>query len=168
METTRWHCTDQTVRPVPTFLPVSPDDTAHDHVVVLTRIRSTSMISFFRKLSIGGKIKDGILPQEVMGTAEDLSVANNPSSLILKTDVELEESVYGKWRSILRVIYLYVVNCPRTMARHREYVLSRTFTISPIMEDDPPSIAIVNNDYLPEDFTFGSMSCWSDKFSSLL
>lgn len=58
------------------------------------------MISFFRKLSIGGKIKDGILPAEVMGTAEDLSIANNRSSLILKTNTELKESVYGKWRSI--------------------------------------------------------------------
>jgi len=58
-----------------------------------------SMISFFRKLSIGGKIKDGILP-EVMGTAEDFSITKNQNNLILKTDTELKESVYGKWRSI--------------------------------------------------------------------
>jgi len=57
------------------------------------------MISFFRKLSIGGKIKDGILP-EVMGTTEDFSIAKNQNNLILKTDTELKESVYGKWCSI--------------------------------------------------------------------
>lgn len=52
------------------------------------------MLSFFRKLSIGGKIKDGILPEAVMGTAEDLLTAKN---LMLKTDIELKESVYGKF-----------------------------------------------------------------------
>lgn len=53
-----------------------------------------NMLSFFRKLSIGGKIKDGILPDAVMGTAEDLLTAKN---LTLKTDIELKESVYGKF-----------------------------------------------------------------------
>lgn len=53
-----------------------------------------NMLSFFRKLSIGGKIKDGILPEVVMGTAEDLLTAKNQTS---KTDTELKESVYGKF-----------------------------------------------------------------------
>ncbi|XP_077280948.1 cytosolic iron-sulfur assembly component galla-1 isoform X2 [Temnothorax americanus] len=53
-----------------------------------------NMLSFFRKLSIGGKIKDGILPEAVMGTAEDLLTTNNQ---MLKTDTELKESVYGKF-----------------------------------------------------------------------
>ncbi|KAH0945184.1 hypothetical protein HN011_004747 [Eciton burchellii] len=57
------------------------------------------MISFFRKLSIGGKIKDGILP-EVMGTAEDFSITKNQNNLILKTDTELKESVYDLLRTI--------------------------------------------------------------------
>ncbi|EZA60543.1 MIP18 family protein galla-1 [Ooceraea biroi] len=58
------------------------------------------MISFFRKLSIGGKIKDGILPEEIMGTAEDVSIARNHSDLALKTDTELKESVYDLLRTI--------------------------------------------------------------------
>ncbi|KYM90405.1 hypothetical protein ALC53_01837 [Atta colombica] len=52
------------------------------------------MLSFFRKLSIGGKIKDGILPGTIMGTAEDLLTAKNQT---LKTDIELKETVYGKF-----------------------------------------------------------------------
>jgi len=52
------------------------------------------MLSFFRKLSIGGKIKDGILPEAVMGTAEDLLMMKNQT---LKTDTDLKESVYGKF-----------------------------------------------------------------------
>jgi len=52
------------------------------------------MLSFFRKLSIGGKIKDGILPGTIMGTAEDLLTVKNQT---LKTDIELKESVYGKF-----------------------------------------------------------------------
>lgn len=58
------------------------------------------MLSFFRKLSIGGKIKDGILPERIMEAAEDLSIAKNQSALILKTDIELKESVYGKLPTI--------------------------------------------------------------------
>lgn len=58
------------------------------------------MLSFFRKLSIGGKIKDGILPERIMETAEELSIAKDQSALILKTDIELKESVYGKLRTI--------------------------------------------------------------------
>ncbi|XP_011870554.1 PREDICTED: MIP18 family protein FAM96A isoform X1 [Vollenhovia emeryi] len=48
-------------------------------------------------LSIGGKIKDGILPEAVMGTAEDLLTAKNQT---LKTDTELKESVYDLLRTI--------------------------------------------------------------------
>ncbi|XP_018303358.1 MIP18 family protein CG30152 isoform X1 [Mycetomoellerius zeteki] len=56
-----------------------------------------NMLSFFRKLSIGGKIKDGILPETVMGTAEDLLTVKNQT---LKTDIELKESVYDLLRTI--------------------------------------------------------------------
>ncbi|XP_011695801.1 PREDICTED: MIP18 family protein CG30152 isoform X1 [Wasmannia auropunctata] len=56
-----------------------------------------NMLSFFRKLSIGGKIKDGILPETVMGTAEDLLTAKNQT---LRTDIELKESVYDVLRTI--------------------------------------------------------------------
>ncbi|XP_014471085.1 PREDICTED: MIP18 family protein CG30152 [Dinoponera quadriceps] len=58
------------------------------------------MLSFFRKLSIGGKIKDGVLPERMMETAEDLSVVRDQSALILKTDTELKESVYDLLRTI--------------------------------------------------------------------
>ncbi|KAL6440727.1 hypothetical protein ACFW04_003289 [Cataglyphis niger] len=58
------------------------------------------MLSFFRKLSIGGKIKDGILPERIMATAEDLLTAKNQSDLTLKTDTELKESVYDLLRTI--------------------------------------------------------------------
>ncbi|XP_011174171.1 MIP18 family protein galla-1 isoform X2 [Solenopsis invicta] len=56
-----------------------------------------NMLSFFRKLSIGGKIKDGILPEAVMGTAEDLLTVKNQT---LKTDTELKESIYDLLRTI--------------------------------------------------------------------
>lgn len=68
------------------------------------------MLSFFRKLSIGEKIKDGILPDRIMGTAEDLLKAKNQSILLLKTDTELRESVYGKHYSIYYLIILWE-NC---------------------------------------------------------
>ncbi|CAL1676500.1 unnamed protein product [Lasius platythorax] len=58
------------------------------------------MLSFFRKLSIGGKIKDGILPEGIMGTAEDLLTVKNQSDLTLMTDTELKESVYDLLRTI--------------------------------------------------------------------
>ena len=54
------------------------------------------MLSFFRKLSIGNKIKDGILPDGVMGTSEDLLRAKNQCDLILKDETELKDTVYGK------------------------------------------------------------------------
>lgn len=68
--------------------------------------------SFFRKLSIGDKIKDGIVPPvRVMGTAEDLT--KNQNVLTLKTDTELKESVYGKLPSIC-VLYrpIFFGYCP--------------------------------------------------------
>jgi len=58
------------------------------------------MLSFFRKLSLGGKIKDGILPERIMGTAEDLLTSKSQSTLVLKTDTEMKEYIYGKLRSI--------------------------------------------------------------------
>lgn len=58
------------------------------------------MLSFFRKLSIGGKIKDGLLPEGIMETAQDLSITREQNALMLKTDTELRESVYGKLRTI--------------------------------------------------------------------
>ncbi|XP_012220105.1 MIP18 family protein galla-1 [Linepithema humile] len=58
------------------------------------------MLSFFRKLSLGSKIKDGILPEGIMGTAEDLLIAKNQSALVLKSDTELKEYVYDLLRTI--------------------------------------------------------------------
>ncbi|TGZ32450.1 Uncharacterized protein DBV15_04891 [Temnothorax longispinosus] len=67
------------------------------------------MLSFFRKLSIGGKIKDGILPEAVMGTAEDLLTTNNQ---MLKTDTELKESVYGKFCALFVSYLLRTIKDP--------------------------------------------------------
>lgn len=54
------------------------------------------MLSFFRKLSIGGKIRDGLLPHSVMGTdAEDIVRAKGQSQLMAKDETELKESIYG-------------------------------------------------------------------------
>ena len=64
------------------------------HAMFSLSLSIINMLSFFRKLSIGGKIKDGILPGTIMGTAEDLLTAKNQT---LKTDIELKESVYGKF-----------------------------------------------------------------------
>ncbi|EGI59471.1 UPF0195 protein [Acromyrmex echinatior] len=67
------------------------------------------MLSFFRKLSIGGKIKDGILPETIMGTAEDLLMAKNQT---LKTDIELKESVYGKFCALFVSYLLRTIKDP--------------------------------------------------------
>jgi len=67
---------------------------SHHAVMFFLLLSLISMLSFFRKLSIGGKIKDGILPEAVMGTAEDLLMVKNQT---LKTDTDLKESVYGKF-----------------------------------------------------------------------
>lgn len=92
------------------------------------------MLSFFRKLSIGGKIKDGILPERIMETAEDLSIAKDQSALTLKTDTELRESVYGKLRTICvlcRSSIYWILFVVGKMARHCEwrslYILVQTF-----------------------------------------
>ncbi|XP_014607266.1 MIP18 family protein galla-1 [Polistes fuscatus] len=57
------------------------------------------MLSFFRKLSIGLKIKDGILPETIMGTT-DVVNSKNQTAFALKTDLELKESVYDLLRTI--------------------------------------------------------------------
>ncbi|XP_020282560.1 MIP18 family protein CG30152 [Pseudomyrmex gracilis] len=92
---------------------------------LLSLINMQHVASFFRKLSIGDKIKDGVLPPvRVMGTAEDLT--KNQNILTLKTDTELKESVYDLLRTIkdpekpqtleqLDVVYEDCVNiCPST------------------------------------------------------
>lgn len=80
------------------------------------------MLSFFRKLSIGGKIKDGIQPERIMETAEDLLTAKNQSDPTLKTDTELKESVYGKLLRSICVLYhstfRTVLSDVRKMVRH--------------------------------------------------
>lgn len=78
------------------------------------------MLSFFRKLSIGGKIRDGILPEAVMGTAEDLL-----KNQMLKTDTELKESVYGKFCALF-VFYcatLRILSDIGKMVRHCKWLV---------------------------------------------
>ncbi|OXU29110.1 MIP18 family protein galla-1 [Nasonia vitripennis] len=58
------------------------------------------MLSFFRKLSIGGKIRDGLLPDSVMGTAEDIVRAKSQNELVSKDETELKESIYDLLRTI--------------------------------------------------------------------
>lgn len=86
-----------------------------------------NMLSFFRKLSIGGKIKDGILPEKIMGTAEDLLTAKNQSDLTLKTDTELKESVYGKLLRSICVLYhstfRSILSDVRKMVRHCKWLV---------------------------------------------
>lgn len=57
------------------------------------------MLSFFRKLSIGSKVRDGLLPD--MGTAEEVAKIRNQGSLVYKDDTELKDSVYGTNKKIL-------------------------------------------------------------------
>lgn len=54
------------------------------------------MLSFFRKLSIGWKVRDGMLPETIMGTTDVVNVKDQ-NAFALKTDLELKESVYGKF-----------------------------------------------------------------------
>ena len=53
------------------------------------------MLSFFRKLSIGSKIRDGL----IMGTAAedvvDKAAARTKGELAAKDETELRESIYG-------------------------------------------------------------------------
>lgn len=88
------------------------------------------MLAFFRKLSIGGKVKDGLLPEGVMGTAEDLLAVKNQSTLILQTDTELKESVYGKFFLSLS-LYLCIVELFEYCRRHyvRETLHDPTFSL---------------------------------------
>ncbi|XP_058796819.1 MIP18 family protein galla-1-like isoform X2 [Phymastichus coffea] len=58
------------------------------------------MLSFFRKLSIGGKIRDGLLPDNDMGAAEDIVRTKNHDELVFKDEAELKESIYDLLRTI--------------------------------------------------------------------
>ncbi|XP_046751665.1 MIP18 family protein galla-1 [Diprion similis] len=58
------------------------------------------MLSFFRKLSLSDKVKEGILPYGVMATPEDLLKAKNQSTLLLKDESELRETIYDLLRTI--------------------------------------------------------------------
>lgn len=53
------------------------------------------MLSFFRQWSIGSKICDGLLPENVMGSAEDCAKTTTKNELALKDETELKESIYG-------------------------------------------------------------------------
>ncbi|KAL6267200.1 hypothetical protein P5V15_000277 [Pogonomyrmex californicus] len=65
--------------------------------VPIILIRSFHSLPNADDLSIGGKIKDGILPEApIMGTAEDLLAKNQ----MLQSDTELKESVYDLLRTI--------------------------------------------------------------------
>ncbi|XP_035719994.1 MIP18 family protein galla-1-like [Vespa mandarinia] len=57
------------------------------------------MLSFFRKLSIGWKIRDGMLPETIMGTTDVVNLKDQ-NAFALKTDLELKESVYDLLRTI--------------------------------------------------------------------
>ncbi|XP_034935299.1 MIP18 family protein galla-1 [Chelonus insularis] len=58
------------------------------------------MLSLLRKLSIGTKIKDGILPNHIMDTAEDLVNKKQPAEVTEKDIKELKETVYDLLRTI--------------------------------------------------------------------
>ncbi|XP_057341752.1 MIP18 family protein galla-1 [Microplitis mediator] len=60
----------------------------------------TSVLSWIRKLSIGTKIKDGLLPDGDMGTAQDLANKKNPSEVTEKDITELKETIYDLLRTI--------------------------------------------------------------------
>ena len=53
------------------------------------------MLSFLRKLSIGGKIKDGDLPARMMGSPDEILKIKIGNNLDLKDEGELKECVYG-------------------------------------------------------------------------
>lgn len=54
------------------------------------------MLSFFRKISIGGKIKDGLPIGDEMEVTEGCPDARE-QTLVSQSDTELKESVYGKF-----------------------------------------------------------------------
>lgn len=53
------------------------------------------MFSLLRKLSIGGKVKDGMLPDHMMSTARELTDEKNQNCFIEDAG-ELRETVYGE------------------------------------------------------------------------
>lgn len=54
------------------------------------------MLSFFRKLSISDKVKDGVLPYGVMANPDDILKSKNQNSLMLaQNETELRETIYG-------------------------------------------------------------------------
>ncbi|KAK0087342.1 hypothetical protein PV325_001227 [Microctonus aethiopoides] len=57
------------------------------------------MLSLLRKLSIGSKIKDGIMPDRVMDTAQDFDKKTR-CEFTEKDRIELKESVYDLLRTI--------------------------------------------------------------------
>lgn len=67
------------------------------------------MLSFFRKLSIGGKIRDGLLPdndKSVMSSSSTVESAvkdimQQRDDLAAKDETELKESVYGEFFIII-------------------------------------------------------------------
>ncbi|KAJ8681323.1 hypothetical protein QAD02_017110 [Eretmocerus hayati] len=66
------------------------------------------MLSFFRKLSVGAKIKDGLLPvdDDVGGVgvmdnvAQDILTARSRSQIMAKDETELKDSIYDLLRTI--------------------------------------------------------------------
>ncbi|XP_015430507.1 PREDICTED: MIP18 family protein CG30152 [Dufourea novaeangliae] len=57
------------------------------------------MLSFFRKISIGGKIRDGLPTGDEMEVTEGYPDAKN-RALVSRSDTELKESVYDLLRTI--------------------------------------------------------------------
>ncbi|KAK9305623.1 hypothetical protein QLX08_003404 [Tetragonisca angustula] len=57
------------------------------------------MLSFLRKISIGGRIKDGVPTSDEMEAVEDCLDAKN-RGLVSQSDTELKESVYDLLRTI--------------------------------------------------------------------
>lgn len=57
------------------------------------------MLSFLRKISIGGKIKDGVPTNDEMEAVEDCLDAKN-RGLVSQSNTELKESVYDLLRTI--------------------------------------------------------------------
>ncbi|XP_003692589.1 MIP18 family protein galla-1 [Apis florea] len=58
------------------------------------------MLSFLRKISIGGKIRDGVPANDEMEAIEDCLEVKNNKSLVLRSDTELKESIYDLLRTI--------------------------------------------------------------------
>lgn len=54
------------------------------------------MLSFLRKISIGGKIRDGLPTGDEMEVTEGYADGRN-RALVSRSDTELKESVYGKF-----------------------------------------------------------------------